>query len=520
MAVDESMRTLKIPPRFTPYLEKHRIYELFYDLGNELAINRPSDPLLFLKTRLEQVDKWRDKRIIVMITPPSMDRIKLSQLVSAKSGCSILSRYLCVKNPVDHYSPIILAKAVSDTLEESDEKDWIFADFPDTAEEAEELITLGVLPTHTLLLLEDNNNVDEEEAQTMTLKTSPSVLMDYDNNAYHLKELYKSSLKVVKVKNKSLEDVAEACSILAKKMPCRPAPRLFRVALIGPRGSRRRTLAKLVSKQFNVVHVDMEQLVNAARVADTASGDELRYLDKNGFSYPLKTVFDLLKNRLAKEDCINRGYVLTNFPTSVDDFVLLDSIETPPNRVVFLDVDEAECQKRLENRLVNMHTGSLHYRSDDQSNPENLTHPDDQACKVENEIMFYNERIEAIKDYCGETASIVDARGPINSLLERIEDILMSPAPVTKPRSGNSTKKHNEPRKSGSEASSGSRRLYTPISRTEVVPMIESVELLRRFSELKMIAKGRSDSSSTDDGDLIMRELDKEFERALRGGRP
>lgn len=29
-AVDAGMRPLKIPPRFVPYMEKHRIYELFY----------------------------------------------------------------------------------------------------------------------------------------------------------------------------------------------------------------------------------------------------------------------------------------------------------------------------------------------------------------------------------------------------------------------------------------------------------------------------------------------------------
>lgn len=30
MAVDQSMRKLKIPSKFLPYLEKHRIYETFY----------------------------------------------------------------------------------------------------------------------------------------------------------------------------------------------------------------------------------------------------------------------------------------------------------------------------------------------------------------------------------------------------------------------------------------------------------------------------------------------------------
>lgn len=514
MAVDASMRKLKIPVRFIPYMEKHRIYELFHDLGNELAISRPPDPLKFLKTRLEQAERYRDKRLVIIIAPPFLDRIRLAHLIAVKTGFSVMSRYLCIKNPIDYYSPLILAKGITDQLNESDQKDWILADFPDTAKEAEELIIAGVLPTHTFLFLSEEGNYETEvEVKINKIDTTPSLLMDYDDNLFHLKELYKSSLKIVKIRGRSLEDLADACARLTKQIPSRHAPKLFRVVLLGPRGSRRRTLARLISRQLNVPHVDMEQLINVTRVSASIEGDELRYLDQNGYSYPLRTVFNLLKVRLAKEDCSTRGYVLTNFPTSVEDFVLLDSLETPPNRVIFLDIDETECQERLEDRVVNTHTGTLQSRRRDPMNKETLTHPDDDPCKVESEIRFYKERLGAMKKYCGETAYVVDGRGPINALLERIEGVLMGPAPVAKPRTG------SIPRIELSQKSTESLLGHPPPpSRTEVVPMIESAELLRRFSDLKKRVQIRRDSSPTEGGDLIMHELNREFELSLRGG--
>lgn len=40
----------------------------------------------------------------------------------------------------------------------------------------------------------------------------------------------------------------------------------------------------------------------------------------------------MLQKYLLGEDCLKKGWVLTGYPITVEDFRLLDMLATPPNR--------------------------------------------------------------------------------------------------------------------------------------------------------------------------------------------
>uniref|UniRef100_A0A1B6FAH0 Adenylate kinase 8 n=1 Tax=Cuerna arida TaxID=1464854 RepID=A0A1B6FAH0_9HEMI len=515
MAVDATMRKLKIPPKFMPYLEKHRIYELFHDLGDKLAMEQPPDPIQFLKECLVRLQEGRDHRLIILMTPPYFDRVKLAQVISQKTGYGIVSRYLVVESG-NFYNPTTLAESTAKFMSSSGGEGWILSDFPDSAEEAKRLIKVGVLPTHAFLFLQhDEHNEGEVHKALSTVDTSPSILLEYDSSIYRLRELFKSSLKVVKIKDRTLEDLADLCARLAEKLPPRLAPKLFRVCLLGPRGSRRRTLAKLLSRNFNLVHVDMNNLINSAKMMENDIGDEIRFYDRNNYTYTKKLVFQLMKDRLEQTDCIERGYVLTNFPTCVDDFVFLDSLDAPPNKVIFLDIDGNECLARLEDRVVNMYTGSLHSKKAIECDPllksQCLPHPDDESCKVIEEIKFYMSSVNAMMEYCGGTCSIIDGRGSTRSLLERVEAVLMGSSPAADPRPG------TVPRASLLEHKPSFKpRISYPVMRTEVVPLIDSEDLIQRFKELKgEVSSHRRESGESENSSNI--EDDFSFHKDYNG---
>lgn len=506
MAVDAAMRKLKVPPRFMPYLDKHRIYELFHDLGNQLAMYQPTDPLVFLKQCLSRLDNRRDRRLIVLLTPPYLDTIKLAHLLSVRTGCGIMSRYLAC--PGDFFDPDALAENTKNLVRDSDKDSWILADYPSNVKEAKALIKSGVIPTHAFLVLPDEQEItalscypdgvhqDQYKASEnlRSVSTTPSILLELENSLRRLSELFRSSLKTIKTNGKDLEELANACARLTLKLPPRHAPKLFRVVLIGPRGSRRRTVAKILSKKYNLVNLDMDSLIKVGRVMENEQGDEIRWFDDNNSLYPTRIVFNLLKNRLYKPDCLERGYVLVNFPTCLEDFVLLDSMDTPPNRVIFFDIESEECLKRLEDRVVNEYSGRVYSKkTTDKSQllkSQTFTHPDDEACTVAEEIKFYNNRKKALLDYCGNTSWRVDARGPITAVVERVEAILMGPSPATQPRSGKiptntSLKKSFFKDKSLISYQTTRSKMSYPISRIDVVPLIDSVSLMKRYNDLQ-----------------------------------
>lgn len=506
MAVDAAMRKLQVPPRFIPYLEKHRIYELFHELGNELAMFQPEDPLVFLNQCLSRLGKGRDRRLIILMTSPYLDTIKLAHLLSVKTGCGIISRYIACLKPGDFFDPDSLAENTANIIRDSDKDGWILADYPTNVKEAKALIKSGVIPTHAFLVLPDDqenpalsyyaeggqDHKDNDKLQSVS--TTPSILLEFENSLHRLNELFCSSLKTIKTNGMDLEEIANACARLTLKPPPRHAPKLFRVVLIGPRGSRRRTVAKILNKKYNLVHVDMESLIKVGRMMENELGDKIRWLDDNNSLYPTGIIFELLKSRLYKPDCLERGYVLTNFPTCLTDFVLLDSIETPPNRVIFMDIESDECQERLEDRVVNEHSGRLYSKKTVAKNQllksQTHTHPDDDACTVTEEIIFYNKRKKALMEYCGKSSWRVDARGPITALVERVEDVLMSSSPVAQPRpekiiTKNSLKNYLLTDTSKASHETLKSRMSYPISRIDIVPLIDSETLMKRYSELR-----------------------------------
>lgn len=506
MAVDAAMRKLHVPPRFMSYLEKHRIYELFHDLGNELAMFQPEDPLVFLNQCLSRLDQGRDRRLIILMTPPYMDTIKLAHLLSVRTGCGILSRYIACLKPGDFFDPDSLAENTANIIRDSDKDGWILADYPSNAKEAKALIKYGVIPSHAFLVLpEEQENPalsyyaeggqdQKDNDKLRSVSNTPSILLEFENSLHRLNELFCSSLKTMKTNGKDLEEIANACARLTLKPPPRHAPKLFRVVLIGPRGSRRRTVAKILNRKYNLVHVDMESLIKVGRVMENELGDKIRWLDDNNSLYPTGIIFELLKSRLDKPDCLERGYVLTNFPTSLTDFVLLDSIDTPPNRVIFFDIEGDECQERLEDRVVNEHSGRLYSKKNTANNhllkSQVHTHPDDEPCTVTEEINFYDKRKKALMDYCGKTSWRVDARGPITALVERVEAVLMSPSPAAQPRSQsiptkNSLKNYLLTDTSQISHEAIKTRMAYPISRINIVPLIDSETLVKRYSELQ-----------------------------------
>lgn len=49
---------------------------------------------------------------------------------------------------------------------------------------------------------------------------------------------------------------------------------------------------------------------------------------------------------------------MTGYPYTVTDFQFLDSLETPPNRVICLDCDLNVSKERIRYREINVYTGS------------------------------------------------------------------------------------------------------------------------------------------------------------------
>ncbi len=124
----------------------------------------------------------------------------------------------------------------------------------------------------------------------------------------------------------------------------------MKLIFLGPPGAGKGTQAAGVSAHFHIPHISTGDMFRAAVHNQTPTGIEAkRYMDA-GLLVPDSVVVDMVRERLAMDDCKD-GYLLDGFPRTVDQAKALDEIAAP-DAVVDIDVPDDRVIKRLTGRRV------------------------------------------------------------------------------------------------------------------------------------------------------------------------
>lgn len=125
---------------------------------------------------------------------------------------------------------------------------------------------------------------------------------------------------------------------------------------LGPPACGKGTQTSKLAKHLEFPHIDTGSLLRAEISGGTENGKIAKsYIDK-GHLVPVWLVGEIIKNRLAQDDCKN-GYILDGYPRSVEQADLLLKInqeidgETLADfRAIYFDIDESVLISRIVNR--------------------------------------------------------------------------------------------------------------------------------------------------------------------------
>lgn len=124
----------------------------------------------------------------------------------------------------------------------------------------------------------------------------------------------------------------------------------MKLIFLGPPGAGKGTQATGVSTKLNVPHISTGDMFRSAIKNRIRTGLEAqRYMD-NGQLVPDSVVIDMVRERLAMDDCKN-GYLLDGFPRTVEQAEALESIASP-DAVINIAVPDERLLSRLTGRRV------------------------------------------------------------------------------------------------------------------------------------------------------------------------
>ena len=139
---------------------------------------------------------------------------------------------------------------------------------------------------------------------------------------------------------------------------------LKNIILMGPPGTGKGTLAKQLKQALNLVHISTGDMFRENIKGGTKLGLLAKSYIDNGHLVPDEVTIDMLKDRLAQDDCKN-GFLLDGFPRTLPQAEALErlskEIDRPIEVVVNLDCDNQELIRRISGRRVCKNCGAPYH---------------------------------------------------------------------------------------------------------------------------------------------------------------
>ena len=204
----------------------------------------------------------------------------------------------------------------------------------------------------------------------------------------------------------------------------------LRLLLIGSPGSGKGTQAKYLIDKFFIPQISTGDMLRINVRNKTPLGIETQKFMKSGKLVPDSIILNMMKKRLAEQDCRN-GYILDGFPRTIPqaeglDF-LLDNLNQKLDQVVVMDVPDNLIITRLSNRRSCKECGQVYNLifeppknagKCNNCNNELYLREDDNPATIQQRLNVYHEQTEPVIKYYSDQGltKVIDSKGTIDEI--------------------------------------------------------------------------------------------------------
>ena len=125
------------------------------------------------------------------------------------------------------------------------------------------------------------------------------------------------------------------------------------IILLGPPGSGKGTQANFIKNKLSIPHLSTGDILRQSVKNETDLGNKVKNIMAKGELVSDDLVLDVIKERVSQSDC-DQGFILDGYPRNIAQAeslnILLKDINRNIDRILFLDVDFAVLQSRIESR--------------------------------------------------------------------------------------------------------------------------------------------------------------------------
>ena len=125
------------------------------------------------------------------------------------------------------------------------------------------------------------------------------------------------------------------------------------IILLGPPGSGKGTQANFIKNKLSIPHLSTGDILRQSVKNETNLGNKVKNIMAKGKLVSDDLILDVIKERISQSDC-DQGLILDGYPRNITQAeslnTILKDINRKIDRILFLDVDFAVLQSRIESR--------------------------------------------------------------------------------------------------------------------------------------------------------------------------
>lgn len=172
----------------------------------------------------------------------------------------------------------------------------------------------------------------------------------------------------------------------------------MRIILLGAPGAGKGTQAQFMMDKYGIPQISTGDMLRAAAKAGTELGLKAKDLMDAGQLVSDELIIDLVKERIAQEDCA-KGFLLDGFPRTIPQADAMKAAGVIIDFVLEFDVPDEEIVKRMAGRRVHSGSGRTYHITynppkvegkDDVTGDDLTIRPDDEESTVRKRLDIYH----------------------------------------------------------------------------------------------------------------------------------
>lgn len=184
------------------------------------------------------------------------------------------------------------------------------------------------------------------------------------------------------------------------------------IILLGPPGSGKGTQAIELSKKLDIPALSTGDALRIEVKNESVIGQKAKSFMDKGELVPDDVVLEIVKNRIAQDDC-NNGFILDGFPRNEEQGIMLDeamnSVDKKLDLVLNFEIADEEVVKRISGRYFCKNCGAIYnkyYKKPQKDNicdncggEEFYTRSDDNEDTIKNRLKIYHEQTAKLIEF-------------------------------------------------------------------------------------------------------------------------